>query len=39
MQKKCRSQALVESVMEPTKYDCKMIINYINLAFGSYLNA
>lgn len=39
MRRKCRSRAAVEPVIGHTKYDCRMLINYLKGTIGSDLNA
>ena len=39
MRKKCRSRAAVEPVIGHTKYDCRMIINYLKGTIGNDMNA
>lgn len=39
MRKKCRSRAAVEPVIGHTKYDCRMLINYLKGTIGNDMNA
>ena len=39
MRKKCRSRAAVEPVIGHTKYDCRMITNYLKGTIGNEMNA
>ena len=39
MRKKCRARAAVEPVIGHTKYDCRMLINYLKGSVGNDLNA
>jgi len=39
MRKKCRSRAAVEPVIGHTKYDCRMIRNYLKGTIGNDINA
>jgi len=39
MRKKCRTRAAVEPVIGHTKYDCRMIINYLKGTIGNDINA
>jgi IS5 family transposase len=39
MRKKCRSRAAVEPVIGHTKYDCRMLINYLKGTIGNDINA
>ncbi len=39
MRRKCRSRAAVEPVIGHTKYDCRMLINYLKGTVGNDINA
>ena len=39
MRKKCRFRAAVEPVIGHTKYDCRMLINYLKGTIGNDMNA